>query len=73
VLREKGAPVRALLYVGMPGASLGRAPADYMQKIVAAARSLGLPADYVDGLRRLAGESPEPASRFRAIKNPQFK
>ncbi len=73
VLREKGAPVRALVYVGMPQASLGRAPADYMARIIAAARALGLPVDYVEGLRRLAGESPEPASRFRAIKNPQFK
>jgi hypothetical protein len=73
VLRENGSPVRALVYVGRPGAAVGRAPEDYMRKVIDAARTLGLPNDYVDGLRRLAGESPEPASRFRAIKNPNFK
>ncbi len=72
VLRESGSPVRALVYIGKPGASSGRAPGDYMENIVAAARDLGLPADYVDYLRRVAGENPEPASRFRAIKNPNF-
>ena len=70
VLREGFAPVRALIYVGRPGLSLGRAPEDYMARIVAAARELGLPGEYVDFLRRLAGENPEPAPRFRAIKNP---
>jgi hypothetical protein len=44
-----------------------------MRNLIEAARALGLPRDYIDGLRRLAGESPEPVSRFRAIKNPQFK
>ncbi len=71
VLRENGSPVRALVYIGGAG-KLGRAPDDYMQKIVAAGRDLGLPTDYVDFLRRMAGENPEPASRFRAIKNPNF-
>jgi gamma-glutamylcyclotransferase (GGCT)/AIG2-like uncharacterized protein YtfP len=73
VLREKGAAVRALIYVGKSGAGAGRAPEDYMRNLIEAARALGLPRDYIDGLRRLAGESPEPVSRFRAIKNPQFK
>lgn len=72
VLRENGSAVRALVYIGKAGVSLGRAPDDYMEKIVFAARELGLPIDYVDFLRRMTGENPEPATRFRAIKNPRF-
>ncbi len=73
VLRENLSPVRALIYIGRPGAELGRAPEDYMIGIVAAARELGLPNEHVDFLRRLAGENPERrAPCFRAIKNPQF-
>jgi hypothetical protein len=67
VLREGASPVRALVYIGRPGI-LGRAPADYMSKVVAAARAAGLPVEHIDFLRRLGGEEVEPA-RFRAIKN----
>ncbi len=71
VLREGAAPVRALVYIGAPSKSCGRAPADYMAKIVAAARVNGLSAEYVDFLRRAAGEDvPEAPKKFRAIKNP---
>ncbi len=71
VLREGAAPVRALVYVGVPEKSAGRAPADYMEKIVAAARVQGLAADYVDVLRRVGGENvPEAPKKFRAIKIP---
>jgi hypothetical protein len=70
VLREGASPLRALVYVGTPGKSLGRAPADYMSQIVAAARAQGLSGDYVDFLRRVAGEDvPEAPKKFRAIKN----
>jgi gamma-glutamylcyclotransferase (GGCT)/AIG2-like uncharacterized protein YtfP len=76
VLREAGAPVRALIYFGKnfgePGTRLGRAPDDYMQNIVAAAVEAGLPSDHVDFLCRLGGEDPAPSTRFRAIKNPNF-
>jgi hypothetical protein len=73
VLREGASPIRALVYVGAPGKSLGRAPADYMSKIVAAARAQGLSGDYVDFLRRVAGENvPEAPKKFRAIKNSSF-
>jgi hypothetical protein len=76
VLREVGAPVRALVYFGTyfgkTGTPLGRAPDDYMQKIVAAAVHAGLPGEHVDFLRRLGGEDLAPPTRFRAIKNPNF-
>jgi hypothetical protein len=65
VLRETGAPVRALIYFGRPGTRLGRAPDDYMKKIVAAAVGAGLPSAHVDFLRRLGGEE---LGAFRAIK-----
>jgi hypothetical protein len=67
VLREGAAPVRALVYVARTGKSLGRAPEDYMQRIVLAAVEAGLPSDHVDFLRQLAGEDPEPAKKYRAI------
>jgi hypothetical protein len=69
VLRENAAPVRALVYIGKPDAGLGRAPADYVSKIVAAARAHCLPPDHIDFLRRLGGETVDKAPRFRAIKN----
>ena len=69
VLREGASPVRALVYVGAPETSAGRAPADYMAKIVAAARGHGLSGGYVDFLRRVGGEDvPETPKKFRAIK-----
>ena len=76
VLREGGAPVRALIYFGKsfgkPGTRLVRAPDDYVEKIVAAAVQAGLPGEHVVFLRRLGGEDLAPPTRFRAIKNPNF-
>jgi hypothetical protein len=70
VLREGASPLRALVYLGAPGKSLGRAPDDYMAKIIAAARAHGLSQDYVDFLRRVGGEEvPEAQKKFRAIRN----
>jgi hypothetical protein len=69
VLREKGGAARALIYLAQPGASLGRAPADYMEKIVAAARTHGLPRDHVDFLCAKAGLAPEAPPKYRAIRN----
>ena len=69
VLREGASPVRALVYIGKPAGGSGRAPEDYMTRIVAVAREVGLPNDHIDFLRRLAGETTEPTARFRAIKN----
>jgi hypothetical protein len=71
VLRQGLSPARALIYIGRPAGGSGRAPEDYMSRIVAVAREVGLPDGHVDFLRRLAGENPEPASRYRAIKNPK--
>ncbi|MCI4678679.1 gamma-glutamylcyclotransferase [Rhodoblastus acidophilus] len=73
ILREGASPIRALVYIGAPGKSLGRAPADYMRQIVVAARAQGLSSDYVDYLRRVGGEDvPEAPTKFRAIKNLSF-
>ena len=68
VRREGASPVRALVYIGVPGKSLGRAPPDYMGKIVQAARAAGLCGEHVDFLRRLAGEEVTEEKKFRAIK-----
>ncbi|MGO8739201.1 gamma-glutamylcyclotransferase family protein [Rhodoblastus sp.] len=71
VLREGAAPVRALVYVGAAQTGAGRAPPDYIEKIVAAARAQGFAPDYVDFLRRVGGEDvPEAPKKFRAIKSP---
>jgi cation transport regulator ChaC len=70
VLRDKGGAARALVYLGRPEASLGRPPADYMEKIVAAAKAHGLPREHVEGLRLCGGLAPEtPPPKFRAIRN----
>ena len=68
VLREDARPIRALIYMGRAGASSGRAPADYMAGVIAAAAEIGLAVDYLNALRLLAGETPQPTSRYRAIK-----
>ena len=69
--RDGASPVRALVYFGCAGKSLGRAPPDYMENIVAAARVAGLPTDHIDFLRRLGGEAVE-RPKFRAIRYPDF-
>ncbi|WP_294532437.1 gamma-glutamylcyclotransferase family protein [uncultured Rhodoblastus sp.] len=71
VLREGLPPMRALIYIGRPAGGSHRAPEDYMARIVAVAREVGLPIGHIDFLRRLAGENLEPCSRFRAIRNPK--
>lgn len=69
VLREGASPTRALVYLAVPGKILGRAPPDYMAKIIAAAIAAGLSVDDVAFLRRLGGEEAvAPAQKFRAIK-----
>jgi hypothetical protein len=69
VLRDAGGSSRALVYIGRPDKSLGRAPADYMDKIVAAAKTHDLPRDHVAFLRVHAGLPPEEPPKFRAIRN----
>jgi hypothetical protein len=74
VLRAQGGVLRALVYLAAPNAKAGRAPADYMEKIVASAIQHALPREHVEFLRACAGlpASPHPegpAPRFRAIKN----
>jgi len=59
--------VRALIYFGKPGTRLGRAPDDYVEKIVAAAVEVGLPGEHVDFLRRLVGKT----SRLRPVSRHQ--
>lgn len=70
VLREGASPLRALVYVGVPGKMTGRAPPEYMTSIVAAASEHGFSPDYLNFLRRLGGEEAKPVpTKFRAIKN----
>jgi hypothetical protein len=69
VIRESGGAVRALIYIGRPDLNPGRAPADYMEKIAAAAAAHGLARDHVEFLRAVGGLAPEAAAtKFRAIK-----
>jgi len=46
VLREEGGPVRALVYIGT-GPSGGQPRPGYMEGVIAAARTAGLPAAYL--------------------------
>jgi len=70
VVRAKGGAVRALVYVAGPDADVGRAPSDYMEKIVAAAVVHALPREHIEFLRACGGLAPEaPPPKFRAIKN----
>ena len=54
VIRQPGGPVRALVYLGR-SASGGVPRPGYMAAVVAAAREIGLPGDYVASLARLGG------------------
>jgi hypothetical protein len=72
VLREGARPIRALVYIGKAAVSSGKAPPDYMASVLIAALEIGLPADYINELRLLAGEAPKATSRFRAIKRPDL-
>ena len=72
ILRAEGGSVRALVYVGRGGEARGVSPAPgYLEEVIAAATSVGLPADHIAYLRSLgpgAALSPAPVSRGRAIK-----
>ena len=72
VVRHKGLPVQALLYVGAAagpsaGAGQGAAEAGYMAGVVAAARAVGLPPAYVAMLEGLAAPRPIGARLPRAV------
>jgi gamma-glutamylcyclotransferase (GGCT)/AIG2-like uncharacterized protein YtfP len=56
VLRRDGAPVRALVYIGA-GPSGGRPKPDYMEGVIAAARTAGLPDSYLAFLGTFAAGS----------------
>jgi gamma-glutamylcyclotransferase (GGCT)/AIG2-like uncharacterized protein YtfP len=53
VLREKGGPVQALVYIGA-GRSEGRPGPGYMEGVIEAARAAGLPDSYLAFLHTLA-------------------
>jgi gamma-glutamylcyclotransferase (GGCT)/AIG2-like uncharacterized protein YtfP len=69
VLREGAAPVRALLYVGA-SAQEGQPQGDYLDRVIAAARSWELPDSYLAYLSSLGGvaASGSPMSGRRAIR-----
>ena len=56
VLRQEGGPVQALVYIGA-GASGGEPLPGYMEGVIAAARSAGLPDSYLAFLGRFAAGS----------------
>jgi hypothetical protein len=64
--------VRALVYVGGGGEGRGVSPAPgYLESVIAAAMSVGLPADHIAYLRSLgpgAALAPAPVAGGRAIK-----
>lgn len=68
VLREGAGPMKALLYVGVASEE-GEARGDYLDHVVAAARSWALPETYITYLGSLGGR-PIPAAPIgrRAIK-----
>ena len=72
ILRAQGGSVRALVYVGRGGEARGVMPAPgYLEAVVAAALSVGLPAEHIAYLRSLgpgAGLAPAPVAGGRAIK-----
>jgi len=69
VLRADGRPVRALVYIGAAPAVSGPAKKpEYMAGVIAAARSAGLPAPYVDFLSGLLSGNSVAAPQRRAIK-----
>jgi gamma-glutamylcyclotransferase (GGCT)/AIG2-like uncharacterized protein YtfP len=69
VLREAGAPVRALVYVGRSQVE-GRPSAAYLDAIIAAAKDWSLPDAYLSYLASLGGDAGESGvpRRWRAIQ-----
>lgn len=67
VLREAGGPVQAMLYVGT-SAEEGLPKSDYIDDIIAAARSWALPEAYIASLQAYTGALPAEAPWRRAIK-----
>jgi gamma-glutamylcyclotransferase (GGCT)/AIG2-like uncharacterized protein YtfP len=57
VLRKEGAPVRALVYIGA-GPTGGRPKPGYMEDVLAAARTAGLPDSYLAFLATFAAGNP---------------
>lgn len=72
ILRAQGGSVRAMVYVGRGGEARGASPAPgYLDQVIAAATSVGLPAEHIAYLRSLgpgAAQAPAPATGGRAIK-----
>jgi gamma-glutamylcyclotransferase (GGCT)/AIG2-like uncharacterized protein YtfP len=72
VLRAEGGSVRALIYVGRGGEARGVSPAPgYLESVIAAATSVGLPAEHIAYLRSLAPGAAmalAPVQGGRAIK-----
>lgn len=66
VLRESGAPVRALVYVGRSQGE-GKPSGAYLDAIIAAAKDWSLPAAYLSHLASFSGRAAESGSR-RAIQ-----
>src|SRR5947209_4113721 len=56
ILRKEGAPVSALIYIGT-GPSGGQPRPGYMEAVIAAAQSAGLPAAYIAFLAHFAAGS----------------
>jgi gamma-glutamylcyclotransferase (GGCT)/AIG2-like uncharacterized protein YtfP len=56
VLRKEGSPVRALVYIGA-GPSGGQPRPGYMESVIAAAQTAGLPATYLAFLAHFAAGS----------------
>jgi len=73
ILRAEGGSVRAMVYVGRGGEARGVMPAPgYLEAVVAAALSVGLPAEHIAYLRSLGpgvAQAPAPVAGRRAIKH----
>jgi hypothetical protein len=67
VLREAGAAVRALVYLGASTAE-GKPTATYLDAILGGAKQNGLPEDYIAFLAAFGGVESGQGTRLRAIK-----
>jgi len=67
VLREAGAPVRALVYVGRSRVE-GKPSAAYLDAIIGAAKDWSLPDAYMSYLASFADRAAESDGRWRAIQ-----
>jgi cation transport regulator ChaC len=62
VVRQGGAAVQALIYIGTDVQGGGSAGPAYMEGVIAAAKTVGLPAAYVAMLEQVAGRGGAPGS-----------